>query len=105
MAFAEDFSVFFDVDNGFAIDFTYIPKIGAEIAAKGIFDDAYFDASGAEVAIAGSQPRLVYTSAAFATPEYGEAIRIDSTNYTIVGIQPDGTGNTTLILEIADDAC
>jgi hypothetical protein len=104
MAFTEDFSVFFD-DNGFGVDFAYTPKVGNAISATGIFDAAYFGAEGAEVTVTSSQPRIVYQTSLIPEPLYGDAITVNDEDYTIVGIQPDGTGITTLILEKADDAC
>jgi hypothetical protein len=104
MAFTEDFSVFFDTD-GFASEFTYTPKIGAEITVNGIFDQAFYEVSGGEVGIAGNQPRIVYETLKIPSPLYGDGIRIDGKYYTIVGIQPDGVGTTTLILEDSDAPC
>lgn len=103
MAFTEDFSVFFDTD-GFASEFTYYPNVGAEITVNGIFDQAFYEVSGGEVGIAGNQPRIVCETAKIPSPVYGEKVKIDGNVFTIVGIQPDGTGTTTLILEEADDA-
>ena len=101
MAFAEDFSVFFDLD-GFAVPFRYVPKAGKEINGNGIFDDAYFEAPGGEVGFSASQPRLTVESAIIKNPVYGETIVTNEKYYQIVGIQPDGTGVTTLILEETD---
>ena len=104
MAFAEDFSIFFD-DAGFGVEFTYTPKIGSSITATGIFDAAYFGAEGVDVNVASSQPRITVETALIPNPEYGELINVNDQDYTIVGMQPDGTGVTTLILEKTDDAC
>ncbi len=103
MAFAEDFSTFFNVD-GFGVEFIFTPNVGAAITTIGIFDNAYFAAPGGEVDVAGSQPQLVYqTSAISDPPVYGEKITVNGNDYTIVGIHPDGTGTTTLMLELKDD--
>ena len=99
MAFTEDFSTFFNAD-GFGVEFIYTPNVGISITAIGIFDDAFFAAPGGEVAIAGSQPQIVYETAKIPdSPVYGEEITINGKDYKIVGIHPDGTGTTTLILE------
>ncbi|MAR56937.1 MAG: hypothetical protein CMM93_07115 [Rickettsiales bacterium] len=105
MAFSEDFSVFFNAD-GFGEEFTYYPNIGSPVTLMGIFDNAYFAAAG-EVAIASNQPQLVYETAKLnEKPAYGERITIKDKDYVIVGIQPDGTGTTSLALEEQnDDAC
>jgi hypothetical protein len=105
MAFAENFSIFFDT-AGFGVEFTYTPKAGKAIKAIGVFDAAYFAATGGEVSVAGSQPQLVFETSKIPDPAYGETIHVNNKDYTIVGIHPDGTGTTTLILEEKDDgAC
>lgn len=105
MAFQEDFSVFFNTD-GFGEEFTYTPKVGAAVTLVGIFDDAYFAAQGGEVEVAGSQPRIQYETAKIAdAPVYGETVTARGVDYTIVEVQPDGTGTSTLILERKDGSC
>jgi hypothetical protein len=104
MAFKEDFSAFFNAD-GFGDDFIYTPKVGAAISAVGIFDDAYYAEQGGEVAVAGSQPRIQYESAKIPDPVYGESITVKGKDYKIIEIQPDGTGTTTILLELQDGAC
>lgn len=103
MAFEEDLSPFFDVD-GFGVPFTYIPEVGAPISAVGIFDDAFYAAQGGEVSVAGSQPQLQYPTASIPDePIYGEGIQVNGKEYSITSIQPDGTGITTLMLEVQED--
>lgn len=100
MAIEEDFSIFFDTD-GFAVPFTFTPQVGTPETAVGIFDDAYSAATGGEVTVASTQPQLIYETATLdVTPIYGDAITVNGTAYTVVGIQPDGTGTTTLMLEL-----
>jgi hypothetical protein len=105
MPFAEDLDIFFSND-GHGSAFIYIPDIGARIQAVGIFDNAYFGA-GDEIQVSGSQPRITYPSAKITpAPLYGEKLIHDNNHYTIVGIEPDGTGVTTLLLEKDDnEAC
>lgn len=58
----------------------------------GLFDDAY----AAELGMAGSQPVLiVQTSANIA---HGAALTVQDVDYTVRGVQPDGTGITRLLL-------
>ncbi len=106
MAFAEDLSVFFDT-NGFGEEFTYYPKVGPSLTLVGIFDAAYFAAPAGEIAVASNQPQMQYETAKISDgPVYGETITYKGKDYTIVNIQPDGTGVTTLLLEVSDDgAC
>ncbi len=103
MAFEEDFDVFFDPDV-FGEPFTYTPEVGASVAGIGVFDDAYTAAQGGEVMVASSTPQIQYETAKInPAPRYGERLTVKGQDYTIVGIQPDGTGVTTLMLEVDDD--
>ena len=105
MAFEEDFSIFFDT-NGFGEEFTYNPNVGSSLTLVGIFDAGFYAAPGGEVAVASSQPQIQYETAKIPdAPIYGETVTYKGRDYTIVGIEPDGTGVTTLILEKSDDAC
>jgi hypothetical protein len=69
--------------------------IGAVTGVAGIFDADYQDAFG----VAGSGPVLLIQTAAAPAVATGNTVAVSSTNYTVVGIQPDGTGMTRLILE------
>lgn len=104
MAFAEDLTVFFDTE-GFGVEFIYTPKdVGSSVSAIGIFDDEYIALQGGEVDIAGSQPRIQYETAKIPhRPAYEDRIQVNDRQYTIVEVQPDGTGITTLLLELRDD--
>lgn len=103
MAFVEDLTPFFDTD-GFGEEFTYFPAIGSPIVAVGIYDNAFYSAQGGEIEVAGSQPQVVYATASIPeAPVYGERLTVKGKDYTIVGIEPDGTGITTLKLEVRDD--
>lgn len=105
MAFVEDLSIFFNT-NGFGEEFTYHPKVGSSLTLIGIFDAGYYAAPGGEVAVASNQPQIQYESATIPdAPIYGETVTFKGQDYTIVGIEPDGTGVTTLMLEKYDDAC
>lgn len=99
MAFSEDLTIFFDNSNGFSVDFVYTPTVGSPATIKGIFDNANYEAEGGEIKIQGTQPQIVCRSSDVPLPAYGEAVTIGSNSYTIVGIHPDGTGITTLILD------
>lgn len=104
MAFDEDLTPFFDTD-GHGVDFIHTPAIGADVNAVGIFDSDYASADGGEVGITGSQPQLTFATGDIPSPKYGEIITIAAKKYAIVGIHPDGTGVTTLVLEEQDDLC
>ena len=81
--------------------FTFTPQVGAPETSVGIFDDAYSAANGGEVSVSGSTPQLVYETASLTlAPIYGDAITVNAITYTVVEIEPDGTGTTTLKLEL-----
>lgn len=105
MAFTEDLSAFFNTD-GFGEEFIYKPKAGAALTLVGIFDNAYYAERGGDIVVAGSQPRLQYETAKIdPKPVDGDTITLRGEEYTIVNIEPDGTGVTTLMLERKDDTC
>lgn len=104
MAFEEDFTQFFEKDDGFAEECLFTPAAGgAAVKFSGIFDAAYFGAEGAEVNVSGNQPRVQYESALF-TAVFGDAVKVKGIEYRIVAIEPDGTGTTLLILEKPDES-
>jgi hypothetical protein len=89
MAFAEDLTAFF-------ADFSVPATLGAASFAV-IFDAAYIDALG----ISTNQPAAVCKSTDVAACSLGTAININGTAYTVREVKPDGTGLTTLMLELA----
>jgi len=87
--FAEDLSEFLD-DTELADNAT----IGASTIA-GIFDNQFVEVNGIE----GVRPVFTCAEANVATIAHGDALTIKSTSFKVAGIQPDGTGLTSLILE------
>ena len=66
----------------------------------GIFDNDYFDGiADAGVPVESAQPRFLCRTADVSSVAHDETILISGVTYTIVGIEPDGTGMTNLILE------
>ncbi len=89
--FAEDLSAFFDVDAGFAVNAT----IGAATVPV-IFDNGYQSALGGMIESSG--PVCQAKRADVTTVVQGTLITIAAVAYTVVSVQPDGTGVTTLQL-------
>jgi hypothetical protein len=89
--FAEDLSTFFDVTSGFA---TTATLAGQPVPV--IFDAAYAGALSGLVETTG--PQCIAKTADVAGAVQGNTITINAVAYTITGIQPDGTGITTLQL-------
>lgn len=98
MSFADhildDLDAFVDVDNGFAVE----ALIGGE-TVTGIFDAEYAE----RLNTAGTAPVFMCKSADAAGIEQGYEVVIGDSDYTVVGIEPDGTGMTMLVLEEADE--
>ena len=92
--FVEDLDPFFDTDSGFATSAT----VGAT-SIPVIFDNGYQSALGGIVESTG--PQCVAQSADVSSVVQGTSITIGGTGYTVRGVQPDGTGVTTLQLERA----
>lgn len=89
MPMTEDMADFFD-SNEFAITALY----NGVTTVKVIYDHEYTEQFGA----AGTNPFVTADAADFASASKGQAIVLDSTNYTIKTIEPDGTGIVRLEL-------
>lgn len=80
----------------FMADFGIAATVGGA-SVRGIFDDAYLDPLG----MSGSQPALVCASVDVSAAAQGTAVVVNTINYTVGSIQPDGTGITRLLLQEA----
>ena len=89
--FAEDLSTYFDVTDGFAVTAT-----SGAASFPVIFDAAYLAALGNLVESTG--PACLARTADVSALEQGSSITISSVAYTVVGVEPDGTGITLLRL-------
>lgn len=92
--FAEDLSAFFDVAGGFAVNAT----IGG-LPVAGIFDNGYQAALGGM--LENTAPTFIAPTASVSALVQGSALTINATAYKVATVQPDGTGVTTLVLELA----
>ena len=95
MAFVEDHTVFFR-DDGFAVAAT----LGLDPITSGvIFDGPYLEALGN--AVEGSGPVALAIAAEVPAVAQGDTLTIGATEYTVRGVEPDGTGLVLLRLEEA----
>ena len=92
--FVEDLAPLFDTCTGFA---QYATVDGQRVPV--IFDDGYQAALAGLVESTG--PQCLARTADVSAVVQGTAITIDGTGYTVRGVQPDGTGVTTLYLELS----
>lgn len=78
---------------------TATTRHGEVVSFAVIFDNAYAGLLGDR--LEGAQPQAVARSADVADLTHGSACTINGTDYVVAGLQPDGTGMTTLILELS----
>lgn len=92
--FVEDLTPLFDITTGFAVTAT----VGVATFPV-IFDNGYQSALSGLVESTG--PVCQAMSADVTSVVQGTSISIGGTAYLVAGVQPDGTGVTTLTLERA----
>lgn len=91
--FAEDLTLFFNT----AEHATEATWSGAAVPITVIFDNGYAEALG----ISSSDPKALAIAAHMPTVSRGQTLLINSVNYRIEDVQPDGTGLVTLQLKKA----
>ncbi len=81
-------------------DFTVDAAIGGNTYPC-IFDNGYFEIAIGEVGVESNQPTAYMpdVDVAAASVVEGSTVTINSVAYKVVGIKPDGTGMTILVLE------
>jgi hypothetical protein len=90
MAFTEPLAGFFGTDD-FAVSATL-----AGVSVNGIFDASYYEPLGE---VEGRQPMFMLPTASASSAAHGQSLVIGATTYKVRGVEPDGAGVTTLILE------
>lgn len=99
MAFQEDLALFLDTAE-FAVTATATPAGGDQVQFQVIFDRPY--AQGLADLMAASQPQAIARSADVDHLPVGTPITIDGVNWLLAQPpQPDGTGITRILLELA----
>ncbi len=89
MELVEDLSAFM---TDFAVDCTVNGS-----SVRGIFDRTYSDVLG----MVNNQPQLMCIASDVPSVAAGQTVVVNSTNYTIAEVHPDGTGMVLLILSAA----
>lgn len=98
MAFAEDLTPFLDL-AGFAVQAQAITRFGEVVQIPVIFDNGYVGALGDRMESA--QPQVQAATAAVADLAHGCLLTINGVDYLLANAQPDGTGMSTLFLELS----
>ena len=89
-------------DDEFGYEVTYTPQVGAALTLNGIFDKDFISVDVGQEAppITDQKPTLMVRLSDFATPPLqDDTCVVDGNTYTVLEVQPDGTGAALLILE------
>lgn len=78
---------------------TYPNRNNETAEITGIFDKAFFEIVGDLVAADSNQPVIVCRTIDVAGAERNSMVEIGADTYKVVGVEPDGTGITLLLLE------
>lgn len=94
--FTEDLSPFFDAVNGFAEAVTYQGTSQIDV----IFDDAFVNVGVGQIGgVESRKPACLAIEADVPNVAHGHTILRGAVTYHVIGIEPDGTGVTLLVLE------
>lgn len=97
--FFEDLSLFFDVDEGFAVDAIWTPAGGGgSVTIQVIFEGEYYESSIGDAGIAGLSPMCSVADDQVEGIARNDALVINGSTYRVAGIEPDGTGVTRIRL-------
>lgn len=92
-----DLDTFFDV-SGFAVSASYVHGTTTTSIAV-LFDKPYLENElAAAVGIESNRPTCRAKTSDVANAAHGDTLTINAITYTVVGVQPDGNGVSTLIL-------
>jgi hypothetical protein len=87
-----DLEIFLNSDE-FAVDVTYLGN-----TIQGIFDDEFSSAVQGEMGVESTVPQVLLRTSDVPNVAHGETMTINSVVYQVIGIQPDGTGMTLILL-------
>jgi hypothetical protein len=93
-----DLAELFDTDFS-ATAGTFTPDGGSASTVNGIFGNVFFEIPAGETSIEGKQASFICKTSDVSSAAHGDTLVVSGTTYTVRGVQPDGTGVTTLILE------
>jgi len=94
----EQLAEFFEVsEHGTAANYT--PSGGSVSAITVIFRHDYYLEDVGNVGVETQQAVITVQTSKVPGIAHGDLIEIDSTNYNVVGVRPDGTGISEIVLE------
>ncbi len=88
----DDLDIFLD-DDEFAVD-----VILNAVTIQGIFDNEFLAAVEGDIGIESTLPQGQFKTSDVSSAIHGDVMTINSVDYNIIGIQPDGTGITLIFL-------
>lgn len=93
--YESDINIFF---SDWAIDATYTPQGGQASAIKAIFDNSFDAVNLTGGVVESASPQATVKTTDVPNAKHGDTLNINSITYKIIGIHPDATGITLLIL-------
>lgn len=78
---------------------TYPYRNDSTADIKGVFDNEFFELVGQDTRARSSQPMIVCKTSDVSAAAHNSMIEIATDKYKVVGVEPDGTGITLLLLE------
>lgn len=78
---------------------TFPDRNGETADITAIFDNNFLEVRGIDSAVASSQPTILARTIDLADVVRNSMIELGADKYKVVGIEPDGSGMTTLLLE------
>lgn len=101
--FAEDLTIFFN-NAEHSIAATWTPAAGGgPLTLQVIFDNAYFEYAGGDANAAAREPICMASDVQLAQGagiKRNDVVVINAISYKVAGIEPDGTGVTSLRLRV-----
>ena len=87
-----DLTTFLNPDE-FAVEITYNSTM-----ILGIYDNAFVEDQQNDINVETLQPQVIVKSSDVSSLSHGDTMTINSITYKVIGIQPDGTGLTIILL-------
>lgn len=78
---------------------TYPNRNDKTASIKGVFDNEFFEIAGQDTRARSSQPMIVCKTSDVETAARNSMVEIGADKFKVVGVEPDGTGITLLLLE------
>lgn len=88
----DDLNIFLD-DSEFAVDVIFNSE-----TIQGIFDNEFIAVVKDDIGVETTTPQCQFKTSDVLSAAHGDIMTINSVDYNIIGIQPDGTDMTLILL-------